>query len=129
MGPALRCRAVYAEFPVQLVVPQRVRAEPGDLLFETAGNHGRGGWRRRIFRGGPGEPPRRGRIPHVLDGWIVVQRRAVDQLLAGELRLVGVADVEVIDAEGGVGCAIRELEERPEARRDLLAEEQTQLLR
>ena len=60
---------------------------------------------------------------------VVVQREAVDHFLGGQLAVVRVPDIEVIDPERPVGRAVCELQERPETGRDLLAQEQAELVR
>src|ERR1700730_14553074 len=79
---------------VQQVIPQRVHAHACDALSETAVDQSRGRRRRRQRRSVVRKSPGRRRIPRVLYSRGVVCCYAPEQVLAEQLALARIADIE-----------------------------------
>src|SRR5580658_283313 len=87
--------AVEIELEIEEIVPLRVGAQPHDLLAERTVDH-----RARTGRGrkeGMSEwkAPDRRRVPQILNRRIIIERKAPDQVLAGQRGRIRIAKIEI----------------------------------
>ena len=126
-GKQVVARAVGREFGVDRVAPQRVGAHAGHLLAQVFDQR-RGGGHVRGRGRGERKAPRAHRVVDVLHLRVVVQRETVEEAVPAHVGVVGVAQVDVVDARVVFEAVVCQLRKDAHVLAQLAVEEQARLL-
>src|SRR6202051_5122335 len=93
-------RLVAGQLEIKQVVDKRVSTDAADMRGKGALDYRRWLLRAHNRRHGIGECPGRCRVPHVLNGWIVVRGDAVDEIKGPDARGSGKTNVGIVPGPG-----------------------------